>query len=167
MLIWFIVGTLVVSIIAFMYSRNHRETEPFNLIKGLADKGSVRGQIDLAMMYYNGTNVRQDFTKAIEWAQKAANQGNSEALFVLGIMYTQKNDTKAFEYYLQAAKQGNMNAQHMLGLIYKEGRSVNQDYIKAFEWMQKAANQGHARAQYELNLMREKGTDIQQDYKPT
>ena len=92
MLIWFIVGTLVVSIIAFMYSRNHRETEPFNLIKGLADKGSVRGQIDLAMMYYNGTNVRQDFTKAIEWAQKAANQGHARAQYELNLMREKGTD---------------------------------------------------------------------------
>ncbi len=153
MLIWFVVGMIVLSIIIFKYYGKNRESDFFKLTKKLAHQGNPRDQINLAMMYYQGNGVHKDFTKAIEWAEKAAMQGSSDALFAMGIMYTNKNDLKAFESYLQSAIQGNINAKEMTGLMYKEGRGVKQDYTKAFEWIQKAAMQDHVIAQNQLGVM--------------
>ncbi|MBF4490659.1 sel1 repeat family protein [Psychrobacter sp. N25K4-3-2] len=163
MLIWFVVGAIVLSVIAFKYYGSNRGSDSFKLMKRLASQGDARAQINLAMMYYGGTDVRQDLAKAIEWAEKPARQGNAEALFVMGVMHTQKNDAKAFEFYLQSANQSYPSAQNMVGLAYKEGRGVQQDYAKALEWVQKAANQGYPSAQYELSLMHAKGIGVQQD----
>ena len=163
MLIWFVVGAIVLSVIAFKYYGRNRESDSFKLMEKLASQGDARAQINLAMMYYGGTGVRQDLLKAIEWAEKPARQGNAEALFVMGMMHTQKNDAKAFEFYLQSANQGYPSAQNMVGLSYKEGRGVQQNYAKAFEWYTRSANQGNAQAQFNHSRMYHFGKGVQQD----
>ncbi|MDC9779557.1 tetratricopeptide repeat protein, partial [Proteus mirabilis] len=41
----------------------------------------------LGIKYYLGEGVKQDYHNAFLWAQKAAEQGNAEAQWLLGIMY--------------------------------------------------------------------------------
>ena len=165
MLIWFVVGAIALSVIAFKYYGRNRESDSFKLMERLASQGDARAQINLAMMYYGGTGVRQDLPKAIQWAEKPARQGNAEALFVMGMMHTQKNDTKAFEFYLQSANQGYPSAQYELSLRYEKGKGigVQQDYAKAFEWYTRSASQGDARAQFNLGRMYHFGKGVQQD----
>lgn len=165
MLIWFVVGAIALSVIAFKYYGRNRESDSFKLMERLASQGDARAQINLAMMYYGGTGVRQDLPKAIQWAEKPARQGNAEALFVMGMMHTQKNDTKAFEFYLQSANQGYPSAQYELSLMYEKGKGigVQQDYAKAFEWYTRSASQGDARAQFNLGRMYHFGKGVQQD----
>ena len=38
-------------------------------------------------MYYAGEDVPQDYKKALKWFQKAANQGDDNAQYHLGLMY--------------------------------------------------------------------------------
>ncbi len=38
-------------------------------------------------MYQNGNGVTQDYTKAMEYYLKSANQGNSDALYKIGIHF--------------------------------------------------------------------------------
>ncbi|MGX3013232.1 tetratricopeptide repeat protein, partial [Ursidibacter sp. B-7004-1] len=41
----------------------------------------------LAVMYDNGQGVKQDDHQAVKWFQKAAEQGNAKAQFLLGASY--------------------------------------------------------------------------------
>ena len=55
-------------------------------------------------MYENGQGVKQDYFKAVEWYQKASEQGLAGAQFSLGNMYyfgqgVRQDYTKAKEYY--------------------------------------------------------------------
>ena len=55
-------------------------------------------------MYANGQGVKQDYFKAVEWYQKAADQGHAAAQYNLGIMYknglgVKQNYTKAKDYF--------------------------------------------------------------------
>jgi TPR repeat protein len=57
--------------------------------------------------------------KAVEWFQKAADQGLVAAQFNLGIMYengqgVEKDDERAVEWYQRAADQGHVKAQFNL-----------------------------------------------------
>ena len=52
-------------------------------------------------MYENGTGVSQDYVKAVEWYQKAANQGNAIAQYNLGLMY---DNSKGVRQNTAAAK---------------------------------------------------------------
>ena len=79
--------------------------------------------------------------------QRLANQGDAEAQFDLGIMYStgegvRQDSTKAFEWYQKSANQGDAIAQHYLGLMYKYGTGVEQNIITAKEWFGKSCDNG-------------------------
>ena len=62
-------------------------------------------------MYSDGKGVRQDYTKAFEWYQKAADQGNGIGKFNLGTLYyngngVRRNTLKAKELLGQACDAG-------------------------------------------------------------
>ena len=103
-----------------------------------------------------------------EQVRHAAEQGNAEAQFSLGWVYSTgsgvpKDDGKAVEWYRKAAEQGYALAQSNLGVMYVEGRGVPQDNVKAVEWYRKAAEQGNALAQSNLGLMYAKGRGVPKD----
>ena len=62
-------------------------------------------------MYDSGRGVRQDYTKAVQWYRKAAEQGNVEAQHNLGAVYVNgqgvHQDHKiAKEWYKKACDNG-------------------------------------------------------------
>ena len=62
-------------------------------------------------MYHQGQGVRQDYTQARRWFEKAASQGEAAAQYNLGVMYHQgqgvRQDIKrAKEYFGQACDSG-------------------------------------------------------------
>ena len=59
----------------------------FNETQRLANQGDVESQFYIGRMYSQGEGVRQDYTKAREWYEKAANQGIAQAQFNLGVFY--------------------------------------------------------------------------------
>ena len=102
--------------------------------------------------------VEQDYTKAKEWFEKAAEQGNANAQNNLGNLYenglgVEKDYTKAKEWYEKAAERGVATAQYNLGFLYHRGLGVEQDYTKAKKWYEKAAEQGNATAQEHLGFI--------------
>ena len=56
-----------------------------------AEKGAKQGnpfeQFNLGLMYYKGRGTAQDYTKAVNWWRRAAEQDFAEALNNLGMMY--------------------------------------------------------------------------------
>ena len=67
-------------------------------------------------MYSYGEGVPQDYKKAIEWYQKAAEQGHADAQYNLGWIYEKgrgvsADNYKALEWYEKAAVQGVAMAQ--------------------------------------------------------
>ena len=112
---------------------------------------------------------KKDYKQAIEWYQKAANQGHAPAQYNLGVMYKNgynvtKDDARALEWYQKSANQGYAPAQNSLGLSYSFGSGVTRDETKALEWYQKSANQGYAPAQCNLGNMYLFGHGVAKDY---
>ena len=63
------------------------------------------------MCYYNGEGIPQNYAKAVEWYQKAADQGDAVAQFNLGFCYENgqgvyKSKKEALKWYQKAADQG-------------------------------------------------------------
>lgn len=56
-------------------------------IRTKAEQGDAEAQYCLAKMFEKGTGVQKDPTKAVEWYQKASNQGYPKALYQLGLLY--------------------------------------------------------------------------------
>jgi uncharacterized protein len=98
-----------------------------------------------------GTAQAQDFDKGLAAAQAGdyatalqewrplAEQGDAEAQYNLGIMYSNgqgviQDDTEAVNWYRKAAEQGSARAQFNLGGMYSMGQGVIQDNILAHMW---------------------------------
>ena len=70
-------------------------------------------------MYNNGQGVPQDYQEAARWYRKAAEQGNANAQYNLGIMYyngrgVPEDDSEAVRWFKKAAAQGYANAKKTL-----------------------------------------------------
>ncbi len=104
-----------------------------------------------------------------DWYLKAANQGDAEAQFNLGVMYlygrgVSQDDEIACDWYKKAASQGYASAQNYLGVMYLYGRGVPKNYEKAWKWYLAAANQGDEGAQNDLGTMYYNGSGVTQNY---
>lgn len=100
--------------------------------------------------------------EVVEIAQKAADEGNATALYVLGTAYyfgkgVPCDKKQAFECYFKAAAQGLPHAQYNLGVMYENAEACPQSHEKAFLWYEKAARQGFAKAQHNLAALWEAG----------
>ena len=100
----------------------------------LAEAGDAELQLALGVMYEQGKGIRQDYTEAVRWYRKAAEE------------------------------QGFAVAQYNLGRMYEQGKGVRQDYAEAAGWFRKAAELGLAAAQYNLAVMYTEGRGVRQDY---
>ncbi len=119
------------------------------------------------------------YRSAFTWFQKAAAQGNPDALYALSCCYSRGEGTAEFpekgrELLNEAAEKGCFCAQFDLGMLYYQGYGeknaagesigfVEQDFGKAVFWLQKAAAQGDAMALYFLGKCCEEGTGTEQN----
>ena len=131
----------------------------------LAEAGDVEAQMALAQRYRFGVGVSQDSARAVEWFEKAAEQGNVQGEFSVGYMYAsgengfKKELVKAAEWFRKAAENEHSNAQANLGMMYARGDGVEKNTETALFWLQKAADQGYAPAQLEIGRLYATGDD--------
>lgn len=88
----------------------------------------------------------------------AAEQGDPEAQYNLGVMYAKgkgvpKNHKTAVAWYRKAAEQGDPAAQFNLGVMYERGLGVSEDAKTAVEWYRQAAQQGDSMAKQRLQQL--------------
>jgi TPR repeat protein len=91
--------------------------------------------------------VKPDYSEAARWYRQAAEQGQPEAEYNLGVLYTQglgvsQDYRQAAHWYRLAAERGQSDAQLNLAALYAAGRGVAQDYIAAYRWLELAAASG-------------------------
>jgi hypothetical protein len=99
---------------------------------------------------------RGDLSTAATLYRQAADQGDSRAEFVLGVMYANgqgvaQNASEAARWYEKAADQGEAGAQYSLGALYRDGTGVPQDTQKAAYWFGRAAAPDQSIAQSETS----------------
>ena len=92
--------------------------------------------------------VEFDVEKACEWYEKAAENGNAQAMCLLGYCYregvgVQQDHAKAFDLTKEAAEAGNAMAQFNLGLCYEKGLGVDADSEQSALWYEKAKANGY------------------------
>jgi TPR repeat protein len=114
------------------------------LLRPLADRGDVRAQSTLGLMYHHGRGVQKDNLEAIRWFRPAAEQGDAQAQLHLGIMYAEgqgmpQDYAEAAKWYRLAADQGYAQALYNLGLAYAKGEGVSQNNVSAHMWLNLAA----------------------------
>lgn len=120
--------------------------------------------------YYTekGIGFKQNYSKAIEYYTKSANNGFAPAQTRLGLCYDMGytgavEPVKAFEWYRKAAEQGYADAQCNLGYCYSSGNGVKVNQQQALNWYRKAADQNNVVAQYNVALAYDEGLGVKQD----
>ena len=127
-----------------------------------AEKGDVDAQYQLAEIYAEAQGVDQDYSKASQWARKAADQGNPKAQYRLASilfygMDGKKNQPEALQLFIKSAaglerlsKKNDADAQSKLGILYAQGIGVKNDQKEAVKLFEKAAKAGVLKAQCDL-----------------
>jgi len=77
--------------------------------------------------------------EGIKWLEIAANQGNRDAQYDLGVCYStadgiNANEKEAVKWYYLSALQGNKDAAKALSDCYKNGTGVKKDTKKMYNW---------------------------------
>src|SRR5215211_2987530 len=110
---------------AYAAYQNGDYTTVLRLARPLAAEGDARAQSLLGLVHYRARGVAQDYSEAATWFRRAADQGDANAQFYLGVM--------------SSAGQGQPQAQYNLGLSYAKGEFGEPDNVSAYMWFNLAA----------------------------
>lgn len=119
-------------------------------IKQKAKNNDPVAQFQLAILYDQGTHVKQDLEKAANLYLKSANSGYAASQNSIGSMYQygegiQKNYKEAVYWYKKAVEQDYTESYTNLGFMYDFGLGVDKDQEKAFDLYLIAAQKGSIR----------------------
>ena len=118
-----------------------------------AERNDVRGMYEFGVCL---EEVMYDDTWAMEWYQKAADNGYVEAMGRLGAcykrdrMFNSKDLTEAVRWLQQAADLGDAEAMRQLGICYENGEEVAKDLSRALGLYQRAIARNNAKAMLKL-----------------
>lgn len=146
------------------------------LLEQSAEDGNALSVMWLARVYSTGRmTFSADKPRAVELAktvideiQALANQGNGEAMLLMGTAYAEGlakdvNPELAVQWYREAAQKGNTLALHNLGNVYASGTGVTRSDELAAQWWQRAAEKGDAIPQLRLGVVYEQGTGVEKN----
>ena len=128
-----------------------------------AQLGHMLAQMAVGSYYY----ALNDCYEAIKWIGMAAELGNAEALFNMGIFYLEgmgcdQDMEKCASYLHRAARRRHPEAQFAYADLLANGWGIEQDEKRAVKWYLDAAENGHVEAMYRLGECYEegRGTDV-------
>ena len=133
-----------------------------------ASHGYAPAQCNLGWHY----STAKDYSEAIKWYRKAAEQGDDTAQNNLGICYenghgVKQNFSEAIKWYLKSSANGNKNAkenlQHMSNEALFEYAQDKAEKEEKFMLYKIAADRGYAPAQSILAQQNEKGSSTSGD----
>lgn len=112
-----------------------------------AEDGDAFAQAQLGQHYLARAISREDLEWAIYWLERAASQGEGQAIYMLGVMraegmYYRKNMAAALPFFIQAAKQDNGPAQEHLAQLFATGAFGRPNYMESYKWFLLAARHG-------------------------
>ena len=134
-----------------------------------ANAGDAKAQVEIANRYFYALNgVGKDYSQAVAWYRKAADQGSAVGQSGFGFLYetghgVPRDYAQALFWYRKAADQGSAVGQNNLGTLYQTGHGLPQDYAQALFWFRKAADQGSAVGQNNLGTLYQTGRGLPQD----
>lgn len=144
--------------------------QAFSQLSELAhEKGDLRAQVSMGILYEEGTFVEQDERKALEYYLMAAGNGSTGAMNNIGNFYlhgkgVEKDYDQAFAWYQKATElSGNAAAECSLGMCYQYGYGTKIDYEKARSFYELSAKQGLGLAYYRIGLLYEQGLGVAKD----
>lgn len=95
-------------------------TAGIGLLEQAVSGGHKEAALDLALLYLNGIRVPKDNVKALVWFRKAADLGQVDAQYYLGLAYKSINAAEALRWLRMAEKNGHVEAANELKVICHE-----------------------------------------------
>lgn len=144
------------------------DAEDFKAAKKEAEKGEVKAEAALGLMYHLGQGTPQNYPEALKWYRRAADKGEATAQNGLGVMLFNGLGS-AVDYYeaarwiQAAANQGHAQAQMNLGRVFATGKGLARNQNEASRWLHRAAEQGDAEAELELGREYQRGELMRAD----
>jgi TPR repeat protein/transglutaminase-like putative cysteine protease len=134
-----------------------------------ANAGVAKAQYRLALAYYDGEIIKQDYAQAIFWFEKAAAQEVPGAVNMLGVVYAKgkgvpKDDGIATSWFKKGAQLGDVHSLYNLGSRYLEGKTVEQDDKQGFFYIRQSAELEHSDAQADLARLYMDGKRVKKNY---
>ena len=126
--------------LADLYIQEDKLKKAKPLLVKAAKKEYGYAQYLLAMNFFD--LYSENNKGALFWLEKAANNDEPEALYQLGVYYSEGGEAdlaKSIKYYQRAAELNHADAALALSYLYDEGISVEQDDDKALFFLKKAA----------------------------
>ncbi len=136
----------------------------------VATDGNTDGYFYLGVMYYDGLQVKQDYTRAIQYYQQAIRiDSNASSLNNLAVIYqtgiyVKEDDSLAFRLFKKAADKGIAQAIVSVGYCYLEGSGTKVDYVAAKKYFEKGVANKDCKAMYALGGMYDNGDGMPVDY---
>ncbi len=142
--------------LASHYLSTNQAKKAAPLLLEMAKKKDADAISALGLVKFYGSNgFKKNTAESLKWNQLAAENGSSEAKYILGNHYyrglgVKKSYPEARELYQQAALENNIPAQKALAHMWNEGvEGVVKKYDTKF-WLNKAIALGDAEAAYML-----------------
>ena len=108
-----------------------------------AESGDTEAMRAVAMAYLQGENAEDNFGKALEWIDRAAELGNVEAMAEMADVYRKvRKLDQAFEWEEKAANQGRAQSMYNLSVHYRDGLGVPKNKEMHRYWYDKAKKNG-------------------------
>ena len=122
----------------------------------------------VAELYKDGVAVKKDLVEAARWYRLAANAGDRQATFALGLATlqgkgVQKDRAQAQKLFEAAAAKGHAGALYNLGVMAIDGDL--QDFAKAADYFRRAAEGGDMDGAFALAMLYRSGKGVPQDAK--
>lgn len=130
----------------------NRMTRIYNKIKGIQLESEKNAKH--ALQFYEGKKVKKNLERSFYYYNLAANKGNIQAHFALGLYYysgigmKKENKEKSFKHFKYAAMKGNAKAQYCYGMCLYRGEGVKLNKTKGIRYFRLSAQNGYDEAQY-------------------
>jgi TPR repeat protein len=153
-------------LLIFSMPADANDTDSFNAMVALANKGNAEAQYHVGMMHNNGIGTQQDPKQAFEWFQKSTASSDPLGAYKLGCYYdgqgagiVASDSNEALKYKLIAAEAGYALAQHDVAGLYDRQGNPEQ----ALKWWKAAGDQGYSPALYRLSMVYSAGKAAPRD----
>lgn len=137
---------------AFLSSQDHEVAKlGRDMLSIAAEKGDAEAQLLQGELYLSD----KDMVNSYFWLYKAAENGNKEALYKLGMMCGMSGRySEAIEWFRKAAEDGNTKAQLQYGIMLQSGIGVEKNQQAALQWFRRSANAGNKEAEKRYQRLR-------------
>ena len=122
-------------------------------------KPDGKPKIDAGAFFMNAAAGNK---KALAALNRCATNGDAEAMSLLGVYYSGKDEKKSMEWYQRAYAAGS-NVGCNIAKKYDRGEGVQRNDSEAAKWYLKSAERGDAGCQYNLGLLYLDGRGVPKD----